>query len=215
MPSYGLSRHPGSDVANLARHVLAHGQERVVQTFELDKVYSVDLLVTDSAGRRRLLATEVPVGTAAVRDVTMDDFDAGLFGRWDGTIPDLLPGLALRYSDVFHGPGIQRDAVVHGKVAPARARFQPELPQAGRYLVCLGFRPSKTQATRTPVLVKHAGGNARVSVDQRTETTPFLWTAIGEFKFASGSGGFVEISNKDADGRVVVDGVRWVWQGEE
>jgi hypothetical protein len=188
--------------------------ERVVQTFDLDKVYSVSLLVSDASGRRRLLTAEVPIGTAAARDVTLDDFDAQLSGRWNGTFPDYLAGLPLRYSDVFQGPGIHRDVVVHGKVAPARARFQPTLPRAGRYLVCLGFRPSQSQATNTPVLVKHGGGNTRVTVDQRKETTPFLWTPLGEFQYKAGDGGFVEITNKDADGRVAIDGVRWVWLGE-
>ena len=107
--------------------VAAEG-ERVVQTFDHDKLYNISLLVTDSAGRRRLLTAEVPVGTAATRDVTLDDFDADLFGRWNGTFPDYIAGLPLRYSDISHGPGIHRDMIVRGKVAPARARFQPTLP---------------------------------------------------------------------------------------
>ncbi len=187
--------------------------ERVVQAFDMDRVYSVSLLVTDESGRRRLLTAEIPVGTAAVRDVTLDDFDAELFGRWHGTFPDYIGGLPLRYSDVFHGPGIHRDAVVHGKVAPARARFQPSLPRSGRYLVCLGFRPSRSQATNTPVLIKHAGGNTRLTVDQRKETTPGIWTPLGDFEFKAGDSGFVEVTNKGTDGRVAIDGVRWIWLG--
>lgn len=188
--------------------------ERVVQTFDQDKAYTVSLLVTDASGRRRLLTAEVPVGTAAARDVTLDDFDADLFGRWNGTFPDYIAGLPLRYSDVFHGPGIHRDQVVRGKVAPARARFQPTLPRAGRYLVCLGFRPAKVQATNTPVTIRHAGGTAKLTVDQRKETTPFNFVPLGEFTFRAGDSGFVEVSNGNADGRVAIDGVRWVWLGE-
>lgn len=193
--------------------VTAEG-ERVVHTFDADKVYAVSLLVADENGRRRLLTAEVPVGTAAARDVTVDDFDATLAGRWNGTQPDNLRELPVRYADVHLGPGIHRDVLTKGKVSPARARFQPTIEQAGRYLVCLGFRPSKGQATNTPVLVKHAGGNTKVTVDQRRETTPFNWTPIGEYRFRAGDGGFVEVTNGGADGRVAVDGVRWVWLGE-
>jgi hypothetical protein len=188
--------------------------ERVVQAFAMEKTYSVSLMVTDAAGRRRLLTADVPVGTAETRDVTMDDFDAELFGRWDGTFPDLVPGLPLRYSDVFFGPGIHRDSARAGKTSPARARFQPTIPQAGRYQVCLGFRPSKTQSTRVPVAIRHAGGTAKITVDQRNETTPFNFVPVGEFTFKAGDSGFVEISNGETDGRVAIDGVRWVWLGE-
>ena len=188
--------------------------ERVVQVFDAEKAHSVSLLVTDIVGRERLLTAQVPVGIAAVKDVTMDDFDAELFGRWDGTLPDYVPGPKLRFSDVYIGPGTHRDVVVKGKPATARARFQPMIEKAGRYRVCLGFRPSKSQATNTPVLIKHAGGNTKLTMDQRKEVTPFNWVPLGDFEFKAGDSGFVEVTNGKADGRVVVDGVRWVWLGE-
>ena len=188
--------------------------ERVVQAFDLDKAYTVSLLVTDAAGRRRLVAAEVPVGTAAARDVTVDDLDAELFGRWNGTIPDYLLTRPLRYSDIFTGPGIHRDVVRLGQVAPARARFQPTIPRAGRYQLCLGFRPSKSLATNVPLTIRHADGTAKLTVNQREESTPFNFVPIGEFKFKAGDSGFVEVANANTDGRVATDGVRWVWLGD-
>ncbi|GEP44514.1 FAD-dependent oxidoreductase [Brevifollis gellanilyticus] len=188
--------------------------ERVVHVFEMEKKHAVSLLVTDAAGRRRLLTAEVPVGIAEALDVTMDDFDAELFGRWNGTFPDYIAGLPLRYSDVFHGPGIHRDMVVRGKLAPARAQFRPTLLREGRYQVCLGFRPSKAQATNTPLLIKHAVGNDKLTIDQRKETTAFNWVPVGEFEFKAGRDGFVEVSNGQVDGRVAIDGMRWIWLGK-
>ncbi len=188
--------------------------EKVSQTFAAEKVYTVGAVVEDQVGRRRLVSARVPVGAAEVRDVTMDDFEAALFGRWDGTFPDYLPGPTLRYSDIFLGPGIQRDVVRNGKKAPARARFQPVLPATGRYEVCLGFRPSKRQATNVPVVIHMADGVKNVVVDERTETTPFNFTPIGEFRFKAGDAGYVEITNGGTDGYVALDGVRWVWMGE-
>ncbi len=151
---------------------------------------------------------------ADAKDVTMDDFDADEFGRWDGAYPDNLPGAPLRFSDVFYGPGIHRDVVRNGKKSPARLHFQPTIPQSGRYQLCLGFRPAKANATNVPVLVKHAGGNTKLTVDERKEGTAFNFTPVGEFTFKAGETGFVEITNGNTDGRVLVDGVRWVWLGE-
>ncbi|MBK8094019.1 MAG: FAD-dependent oxidoreductase [Verrucomicrobiaceae bacterium] len=188
--------------------------ERVVHAYTVEKVHHVSLLVTDDAGRRRLLTAEVPVGIAEPLDVTLDAFEAELAGRWNGTVPDYLAGLPLRYSDIFHGPGTHRDMVVRGKVAAARAHFQPTLKRSGRYQVCLGFRPSKTQATNTPVLIKHASGTAKLSVDQRSEKTPFLWVPVGEYEFKAGSAGFAELRNANTDGRIAVDAMRWLWIAE-
>ena len=188
--------------------------ERVVRSFDAEKTHTVSLLVTDAAGRRRLLTADVPVGSGAARDVMMDEFDAELAGRWNGTFPTLLPGLTLRYSDVFHGSGIHRDVARGGKTAPARAHFQPTLPRTGRYAVCLCFRPAKDQATNVPLTIRHAAGTVKVTVDQRTETTPFNAVPLGEFTFKAGDAGFVELRNGESDGRVAVDGVRWVWLGE-
>jgi hypothetical protein len=188
--------------------------EQAAHTFTMEKVHSVCAVVEDQIGRRRLFTVDVPVGTAPVRDVTMDDFDAQLFGRWDGTFPDYLPGPTLRYADIFLGPGIQRDVVRNGKKAPARARFQPVLPATGRYEVCLGFRPSKRQATNVPITIRCAEGAKRITADERTETTPFNFTPLGEFRFKAGDSGYVELTNAGTDGYVVVDAVRWIWLGE-
>lgn len=186
----------------------------MVRSFDLEKVHTISLLVTDAAGRKRLLTAEVPVGSTEARDITMDEFDAEMSGRWNGTLPDYVITKPLRFSDVFTGPGTHRDVLMKGKVGAGRAHFQPTLPRTGRYQVCIGFRPSKAQATNTPITIKHATGTAKLTLDQRTETTPFNFAAIGEFTFKAGDSGFVEITNTGSDGRIAIDAVRWVWLGE-
>mgnify|MGYP003606728260 CR=1 FL=1 len=195
--------------------VVAAQEQKTRHTFALDKRYSVSLIVEDQKGRRRMVSAEVPVGAAQGQDVTMDDFDADLFGNWQGCYPEIVRPDRTRMPDVFLGPGMQRDSVRRGQVSPARARFQPALPREGRYQICLCFRPANNYATSVPVTIRHAEGTAKVTVDQRKETTPFPFVALGEFRFKAGDAGFVELRNGAAlDGRVVVDGVRWVWLGE-
>lgn len=181
--------------------------------FELDKVYTVSALVLDSEGFRRLVTVEVPVGLAIGKDVTVDDFEAESFGRWDGTRPDVVIKAGVRRPDVFFGPGVHRDVVRKGAKTPARILFQPNLPRAGRYQLCLGFRAARGHATNVPLVIHCAEGVKKLAVDEHKETTPFNFTPVGEFKFHAGESGTVQITNGGTDGAVVVDGVRWVWLG--
>jgi hypothetical protein len=161
------------------------------------------LTVEDRAGRRRLVTAEVPVGRAIGRDVTRDDTDAELSGRWAPYVPD-----------AYTGPFARRDVVLRGRTMPARARFTTTLPRSGRYRVCLGMRPEAHQAAAAEVKIRHAGGLARLTVDQRRAETPFPFTVLGEYRFDASKETFLEIANGNAGGRVVVDAVRRAWVGE-
>jgi hypothetical protein len=171
--------------------------------FPLEKAYEVSLVVQDGAGRRVLASAEVPVGRAIGRDVTVDDTEAELSGRWASFVPD-----------VHTGPFARRDVVLRGETLAARARFRPSLPRPGRYQVCLGFRPAAGQAGAVAVKVRNADGLAQMTVDQRSGETPFPFVSLGEFRFSTEKEPFLEIANSDADGRVMIDAVRWVWLGE-
>jgi hypothetical protein len=182
--------------------------------FELEKNHMVSLLVEDKAGRRRLVTKEVTPGGALRSDVTIDEFDAELSGKWKGAYPEIsLPG-GKRTPDVFYGPGSQQDVITRGNRSPAAARFSAAISRSGRYRVCIGFRPAKVQATNVPVTVRHADGTTALTLNQQQDTTPFPWVAIGEFPFKSGAAAGLEISNAGADGLVTIDGVRWIWLGE-
>lgn len=114
------------------------------------------------------------------------------------------------------GCGMGRHAyVANGVNDPARsafvARWQPNLP-AGRYDVyahvpiCPHRRAPTTQAR---YIVQHAGGAVEVSINQQTQTA---WVHLGQYEFAAGGGGFVQISDVVGDANTVVwfDNVRWV-----
>lgn len=88
------------------------------------------------------------------------------------------------------------------------------MPTAGHYEACLGFRPSKHQAANVPIIIHSADGAKKLTADERTQTTPFNFTPLGEFRFKAGDSGFVEIINGGTDGCVAVDAVRWIWLGE-
>jgi hypothetical protein len=91
------------------------------------------------------------------------------------------------------------------------ARFRPDLPKAGKYEVRLSYSPNPNRATNVPVTINHADGSTTVKVDQR-KTPPIdkLFMSLGTFRFDKGKTGYVEISNKDVDGHVIIDAVQWL-----
>ena len=160
------------------------------------------------------MSASVPVGLADAADLAMNDYEAVLAGRWQAILPKIALGKGLTIPDVYTGPSAHQDMILRGKKINARARFQADVVRPGRYAVVLGFRPSKGLATNTPVTVKHAGGVAKVTINQRTADTPFPFVVIGEYRFKTGNAGFVEVANAETDGKVMIDGVRWIWLGE-
>lgn len=182
--------------------------------FESGKIHTVSLLVEDEDGRRRLVSTEVPVAKPEHTDVTMDEFDAELTGAWKGAYPLMIRRPGERLPDVFIGPGSHRDTVRRGEKAAVAAEFSTTLKKAGRYRVCLAFRPAKDQSTVTPVMISHVDGKIELKIDQQKETTPFPFVSLGEFRFRKDSAAEVRITNKETDGFIAVDGVRWIWMGD-
>lgn len=188
--------------------------ETAEHSFPLEKHHNVCLLVEDEAGNRRLVSAEVPVGASSVKDLTVDEFDGEMIGRWTGTYPDVPTPSGTRVPDIHYGPGIHRDAVIRGEKSPVRASIKPEGLKPGRYQVCVGFRPLKTQATNTPVTINFSGGKKKLALDQRNEQTPFNFVSVGEYAFSGDENEGVEITNSGADGLIAIDGVRWIWLGD-
>ena len=153
------------------------------------------------------LGTAFPAGgmtsTAAAADklpgIVLDDTDAEFTGAWSAS--DNLPSLIGR---TYQHDGNQQQT-------EKAACFTPNIPQAGRYEVRLLYTWSPNRSSQTKVTVNSAGGVKTIMVDQRqpglVDQVP---VALGVFEFAAGSNGSVTISNANADGYVVVDGMQFV-----
>ena len=91
------------------------------------------------------------------------------------------------------------------------ARFQPDIPKAGRYQVSIAYTALGNRATNVPVTVKHADGEATATVNQR-EKAPVqgVLYPLGVFRFEKGKTGYVEISNTGTDGHVIIDAAQWM-----
>lgn len=93
----------------------------------------------------------------------------------------------------------------------AVARWHPVIPGDDRYEVLVSDPALDNRAPDAPYAVHHADGTTVVAVDQTQPGQPDIrtgdWVSIGTFRFAAGTGAYVDLSNK-ATRLVVADAVR-------
>jgi hypothetical protein len=90
-------------------------------------------------------------------------------------------------------------------------RFTPELPKAGRYAVVIAYAAKADRANNVPVVVRHADGETKLTLNQKKRpSVDGLLEPVGTFRFTAGKAGYVEISNADTNGYVVIDAVQWL-----
>lgn len=152
----------------------------------------LDFVMTAATGGHGLDKTKLP-------GIVVDDGEAALKG-FDQT---------GHVAGSFVGDGYRHDG--NAEKGAMSARFSPALPAAGKYRVAVAYSVNGNRATNVPVVVRHAGGETKVLVNQKLKPTgdaPFH--VIGTFEFAAGKDGWVEISNAGTDGHVIVDAVQWL-----
>lgn len=136
--------------------------------------------------------------------VVVDDSKAKLTGVWkESTASATWLGDSYRHDD-------------NARDGQCTARFEAQLPASGRYEVRLAYTPNRNRATNVAVEVHHAKGQQRVVVNQQ-QSPPLdgLFISLGVFDFAAGQTAAVVVSNRGADGHVIVDGVQWVGATKE
>ncbi|MCA1684839.1 MAG: FAD-dependent oxidoreductase, partial [Planctomycetia bacterium] len=132
--------------------------------------------------------------------VVVDDDKAELTGDWSS-------GAAV---GPYVGAGYRHDGNTGKgeKSATFRATLEP-----GRYEVRVAYPPNANRSDAVPVLIRHAGGTSRVTVDQRRPPSaggPFA--PVGTYTFAGP--GSVEVRNEGTTGHVIVDAVQFIKAGK-
>ncbi len=136
---------------------------------------------------------------SAAAGIVLDDEDGEYVGYWEPSTN--LP------SYLGHG---YRHAGNSGDGSKS-VRFTPAIGEPGEYEVRLLYTASENRARKTQVSVASADGTKVLSIDQREPVlVKGVPTALGRFRFEKGEKGYVEVSNKGADGYVVVDGVQFI-----
>ena len=197
--------------------VQANG-EKATYTFADPRKAKVLLSVVDGDGLRNLTTDlDLEVGENPVPDVEVFHNKAKKEGHWFGDrgeqteyyyrmgVVDIPPGgdEPVKAADDQLQPGDGKSSIT----------FATTLPRTGRYLVSLAFPSTPSQATNVPVTVTHAGGEARLTIDEKNASL-FAYSPLGEYRFEAGKPASVTVSNQGANGRVAADSVRWIWLGE-
>jgi hypothetical protein len=136
---------------------------------------------------------------AFIGGIVVDDEQATFVGKWKPSV----------FNPHYVGKGYVHDDK-QGK-GEKSAKFTPDIPRAAEYEVLLAYTGGKGRETKTPVTIKHAGGETTITVNQ--EATPpidDLYLSLGKFRFEAGKQGSVTISNQGTAGYVIVDAVRFV-----
>ncbi|MEM6671787.1 MAG: FAD-dependent oxidoreductase [Planctomycetota bacterium] len=85
------------------------------------------------------------------------------------------------------------------------AAYRIPLPEPGVYEVLIAYTAHENRAARVPVKIAHAEGSTDVVIDQREEPAEAPFQPVGRWRFEEE--GRVVITNKGAEGYVVIDGV--------
>ncbi len=127
--------------------------------------------------------------------VVIDDDQAEFTGDWShGTATAPYVGAGYRHD----GNTDKRK-----KAALFRTKLEP-----GRYEVRVAYSAHANRATAVPIVIHHAGGTAKVTLDQQHPASADPFAPLGTFAFEGN--GSVEIRNDGTNGFVIVDAVQFV-----
>lgn len=104
--------------------------------------------------------------------------------------------------------------VLEAGQSPASVKFTPEIPKAGKYQGYIYIPKTAELSSTTLVIVNDGKRNHGISIkesDIRVEgQTSGEWVSLGTYKLPAGKKSFTQVSNKDADGKIIADAVIWV-----
>jgi hypothetical protein len=158
-----------------------------------------------------------------LKDGQMLDFESAPAGEHAGMKKEELGGIVVDDSEAeltgfdtvghttspFIGEGYAHDG--DQNKGGQKAVFRPNLPKAGVYEVAMTYTALKNRATNVPVTISCADGTKKAIVNQQKPGSEkgFIYP-LGRFKFDAGKAGYVEISNANTNGHVIIDAVRFV-----
>ena len=196
--SYFWNFGDGESLTTTADTVIKH-------VYTVDKIYDVLLKVTDNEGYIDSIVQKVEISSCeppAETDIIMDSENVGaenIIGEW-ATSTYVSGYLGSNYKYATTTPS--------GK----QVIYTPDIVQGGNYEVFF-LSVTGSLATNTPVEINYLNGNDTKYVDQTNSVNNGEWVSLGTYPFSSGTLGNVIISNNDADGTVVADGIKFSFEG--
>lgn len=167
------------------------------------RIASITLLLLAPA----LLCAADSLDTKPLPGILLDNTAAQLMGPWQPSVHS-KPYIGEGY--VHSGVPGREEATVSKTIT-----FRQKLPTSGKYGVYLAYNANSNRAASAPVEIQHADGDAKLKVNQRQAPKgPALFHPLGEFNFDTDKEAVVAISDKDAQGIVIVDAILFVPSNE-
>ncbi len=141
---------------------------------------------------------EPDIDPKSLSGLVLDDGVAELTGNWTTS----------RSTRGFVGTAYLHDGNA-GKGGKSAA-FRAKLPKSGDYELRMAYPAHSNRASNLCVSIVHAGGTARVTVDQRAAPSDGAFHGLGVYTFVEGEPAVVTISTEGTDGYVVVDALQWL-----
>lgn len=137
-----------------------------------------------------------PISPKELKGVVVDDRDATLTGDWEES----------NHIRPFVGRGYRHDQ--NQAKGEMTATFATKL-KPGEYEVRLAYSANGNRASNLPVTIEHAGGEQKVTVNQREKPgVDEIFVSLGKFRFDEQ--GKVVVSNEGTNGHVIIDAVVFV-----
>jgi N-acetylmuramoyl-L-alanine amidase len=124
------------------------------------------------------------------------------FGAWqDSTVAGYRAGLGpIADASNPHARGKNRVAATTSGPGAPEARFTPKIPADGQYAVYITYSQDASRARDAHYLVRHAGGESHVRVNQ--ERHGATWVLLGSWRFRSGQDAAVGSVSLIADSKL-------------
>ncbi|MCA9269690.1 MAG: DUF1549 domain-containing protein [Planctomycetales bacterium] len=135
------------------------------------------------------------IDIAALPGIVVDEAAAAFEGQWKPST-HTAPYLGQGY---HHDDNAERGA--------KSATFKARVPEDGYYHVLFSYTPGSGRSSKTPVTVHAVDGEKTTVVNQRDRPAILTFVDLGEYEFHTDADAVIVVSNKDADGHVIVDGV--------
>jgi hypothetical protein len=111
----------------------------------------------------------------------------------------------------FPGAGASgADSLVSVGAGVDTHRWTPSIPTTRTYAVYVWWTSDSTRSDAVTYTVKHVNGQDTLTANQQVGGSQ--WQPLGTFTFATGSVGFVEVTDAGGFGTVSADAVRFVPQ---
>jgi hypothetical protein len=137
-------------------------------------------------------------GNQSATGVILDNADAGV--TFTGTWSNSTASAGYWGTNYVHDGNTAKGA--------KRARFTPNLPQAGLYQVYLRWTTNPNRATNAPVDIVHSAGTNTFLVDQTLNNG--TWVLLLMTNFNAGTNGSLLLRNANTSGFVIADAARWL-----